>query len=204
MTEFTLPPFVLPYGGWWIEVDLEGDLAAWARRSAGDVLARWGDRNGRHARKLAGLLEAAGRVTREKQQGAILALLLYPSPGEGIRAGTLVFPVDMSGHDEASGWEAVTGGLVPPERWAELSPEVTDIATPAGTCRRIRTLEAHGDAGAPVIEHLMYVWMFARYGAAIVMSTTFQSLAEAGRWRSAVEELATSAELDETVGTPPR
>jgi hypothetical protein len=34
MTEFALPPFVVPYGGWWIEVDMEGDLAPWARRSA--------------------------------------------------------------------------------------------------------------------------------------------------------------------------
>jgi hypothetical protein len=40
MTDFSLPPFAVPYGGWWIDVDLDGDLAAWARRSAEDVLAR--------------------------------------------------------------------------------------------------------------------------------------------------------------------
>ena len=34
------------------------------------------------------------------------------------------------------------------------------------------------------------------------MSITFQSLAEAGRWRPAVEELATAARLDETAGRP--
>jgi hypothetical protein len=39
-------------------------------------------------------------------QGAISAMLLYPALGEGIRADVLFFPVDMSGHDETSGWDA--------------------------------------------------------------------------------------------------
>jgi hypothetical protein len=26
MTDFVLPPFVIDYGGWWIHVDLDGDL----------------------------------------------------------------------------------------------------------------------------------------------------------------------------------
>jgi len=126
MTDFTLPPFVVDFGGWWIDVDLDGDLAAWARRSAEDVLARWGVRNRRRAGQLAAMLEAAGAATRERQQGAISAMLLYPALGEGIRAGVLFF----------------------------------------------------------------------------VMSCTFQSLAEAGQWRSAVDELAASAQLDQTAATP--
>lgn len=30
MTDFVLLPFVIGYGGWWIDVDLGGDLQAWA------------------------------------------------------------------------------------------------------------------------------------------------------------------------------
>jgi len=204
MTDFTLPPFVVPFGGWWIDVDLDGDIRAWAQRSAEEVLARWGVRNGRRARKLAAMLEAAGVVARKNQQGANMALLLYPALGEGIRAGVMFRPVDMSGHDEATGWEALISGLVPPERWAEVNPEETDIETPAGTCRRIRFLEAQRDPGNRVVEHLLYLWVFPGYGSGVVMSTAFQSLAEAGRWRSAVDELAKSATLDETAGTPGR
>jgi hypothetical protein len=78
------------------------------------------------------------------------------------------------------------------------------METPAGTCRRIRFLEAQRDAGTPAVEHLLYLWMFPGYGAGMVMSTTFQSLAEAGQWRPAVDELATSARLDESAGLPGR
>ncbi len=52
------------------------------------------------------------------------------------------------------------------------------------------------------VEHLLYLWLFPQYGAGIVMSCTFQSLAEAGQWRSAVDELAASARLDQTAATP--
>jgi hypothetical protein len=65
-------------------------------------------------------------------------MLLYPALGEGIRAGALFFPVDMSGHDEASGWDALTSWVLSAEQAAEADPEVTEIETPAGTCRRIR------------------------------------------------------------------
>lgn len=202
MTDFTLPPFAVPYGGWWIDVDLDGDLAGWARRSAEDVLARWGVRNRRRAGQLAAMLEAAGAATRGKQQGAISAMLLYPALGEGIRAGVLFFPVDMSGHDETSGWDALTSWVLSADQAAAADPEVTAIETPAGTCRRIRLSAAERDAGNRVVEHLLYLWLFPQYGAGIVMSCTFQSLAEAGQWRSAVDELAASARLDQTAATP--
>jgi len=201
MTDFALPPFIVDYGGWWIDVDLHGDIQAWARHSAEDVLARWGVRNGRRATKLAAALAEAARSAR-KAQGANMALLLYPALGEGIRAGILFFPVDMSGHDEVSGWEAMLGNILPAATRDEVNPEITGIETQAGSCRRIRFEQGLHGSGGPVIEQLAYLWVFPRYGAGVIMSTTFQSLAEAGRWRSAIDELAASARLDESAGTP--
>lgn len=201
MTDFVLPPFVIDYGGWWIDVDLDGDLQAWAGQAARDVLARWGGHGRRRAAKLTAMLAEAGASAR-KAQGAILALLLYPVPGEGLRGGALLFPVDMSGHDEASGWQALLDDLLPPALREEVRPEITEIQTPAGTCRRVRFEQCPDGPGGPVVEQLAYLWVFPRYGAGVIMSITFQNLAEAGRWRPAVEDLAMAARLDETAGMP--
>ena len=32
MTDFALPPFIVDYGGWWIDVDLHGDLLSMSWR----------------------------------------------------------------------------------------------------------------------------------------------------------------------------
>jgi hypothetical protein len=201
MTDFVLPPFVVDYGGWWIHVDLDGDLEAWAGQAAREVLARWGMNRRRSIGKLATMLAEAGRSAR-KAEGAISALLLYPVPGEGLRGGVLLFPVDMSGHDEASGWQALLDDFLPPELRKEVQPQITEIQTPAGTCRRVRFEQCPGGPGGPVVEQLAYLWVFPQYGAGMIMSITFPSLAEAGRWRDAVEKLAMAARLDETAGLP--
>jgi hypothetical protein len=203
MTDFTLPPFTVDFGGWWIDVDLHGDIEAWARRSAEDVLARWGAQNRRRAAKLAAMLEQAAQITR-RTQGANMALLLYPVLGEGIRAALLFFPIDVSGHDQESGWQAMLDDLLPPAVRDQVHPEITEMATAAGPCRRVRFEQARPEPGGQVIEQLAYLWMFPQYGAGVIMSTTFQNLAEAGRWRPAIDELATSAKLDATAGTPHR
>jgi hypothetical protein len=91
MTDFALSPFAVPYGGWWIDVDLHGDIEAWARRSAEDVLARWEVRNRRRAAKLAAMLAQAAQIAR-KAQGANMALLLYPVLGEGYGPRCCSFP----------------------------------------------------------------------------------------------------------------
>jgi hypothetical protein len=202
MTDFTLPPFVVPFGGWWIDVDLQGDIQAWAQRSAEEVLARWGVHDGRRAKKLATMLEGAAQSARKAQE-ANMAMLLYPVLGEGIRAGVLFFPVDMSGHDEASAWNALFEDLLPAPIRDEGEAEITEIQTEAGTCRRVRFEQRVDGSDGPVVEQLAYLWVFPQYGAGIIMSTTFQSLAEAGRWRAALDELAASATLDESVGAPP-
>jgi hypothetical protein len=192
---FTLPPFVVDYDIRWISVDLHGDLGAWARKSARDVLARWGAEGGRREKNLARFLEEAGKIAR-REQHAILAYLLYPAIGEKIRAVVNVMPVDMRGHDEDSGWAAMLAWLLPPESTG-ISPEITDMPTRAGLCKRIR-FQLTDDRGS--VEQLAYAWVYPQYGAAVVMSCTFTDFEEADQWRPVVDELAAAAELDEAAG----
>ena len=165
------------------------------------MLARWDVHSRRRVAKLAAMLAEAGRSIR-KAEGAISALLLYPAPGEGLRGAVVFYPVDMSGHDEASGWQALLDDLLPPALRDEVSPEITEIQTPAGTARRVRFEQCPAGSAGPVIEQLAYLWVFPQYGAGMIVSITFKSLAEAGRWRGAVEDLALAARLDETSGMP--
>jgi hypothetical protein len=192
---FTVPPFVLNYDIRWISLDLNGDLTAWAGKSAKDVLARWGARGGRREKNLAKLLEDAGTIARRADDTS-LAYLLYPALGEGIRTIARVLPVDMRGQDEASGWEAMLRWQTPADSFG-VSADVTDFPTPAGACKRIRFQHDDGDGA---YEHYTYAWVFPRYGAGIVLTGAFSSVEAAEQWRTAVDDLAAGAELDETAG----
>jgi hypothetical protein len=48
----------------------------------------------------------------------------------------------------------------------------------------------------PVGERLGYVWMLPAYGAAVLMSTAFTDVLHAGRWRSALDDLAAACGLE--------
>lgn len=193
---FTVPPFVVDYDIRWISVDLRGDLGAWARKSAKDVLARWGSRGGIREKNLARFLEEAGKIARKAPDVASMAYLLYPVLGEKIRAIVRLMPVDMRGHDEASGWEAMLAWLVPPAETG-IDPEITDIPTDAGLCKRIRYRHTAGNGPT---EHLAYAWVYPEYGSAVVMSCAFTDLGEADEWRPVVDELVAAAQLDENTG----
>jgi hypothetical protein len=134
MADFSIPPVVIDYGGWWIDVDLEEDPRTWAQRTAPQVLARWGWRGKPYKKRLTSQLDAAAQVSR-KAQDAIGVLLLYPELGNDIRAFVRSVPVDLSGHDEDSAWKAMLGSLVPAEDSGILigTHEVTDLDTPAET-----------------------------------------------------------------------
>jgi hypothetical protein len=199
MTEFTLPPFALDYDTRWVAVDLHGDLGDWARRAARDVLTRFDVRGGgRREKRLANLFEGAGKLARQADD-ASMAFLLYPILAEGVRALVRFCPVDLSGCEEEEAWSVLAEGLFPPESWADNPPEVTEIASQAGRCRRFlqRYVRSDGTEG-PVGEQVAYLWVFPQYGAGVVMTTAFPNLEEAGRWRPTLDELAAAAELDES------
>jgi hypothetical protein len=199
MTGYRRPPLAVVHDAQWVEVDLAGDLAAWARDTATDILDRAGGSGpGRAgASRLAALLEGAGGLARGAGD-AVIALLLFPTLPDGIVAVIRFCLFDLAGRDEADAWAELMFSLADAEDGAE-PPEVTDLATPAGTCRRIRQRYLYGESrDRPVGEQYAYVWVFPQYGAGAVMTTGFTDLVEAGRWRPALDALAGGVEL----GTP--
>lgn len=190
---FTLPPLVVNYDTRWISVDLHGDLGVWAKKSAQDVLARWGLRGGRREKALTRQLEQAGTIARRVQDSS-LAYLLYPELGGKFITMFRVMPIDIRGHDQDSAWNAMLGWLVPPAA-SGLHPEITDLATPAGACKRIRVEQPLGDG--TVAEQLAYTWIFPQYGSGVVLTGSFTDLEQAAQWRPAADELADSVTLDE-------
>lgn len=194
MTEFSVPPLAVDYDGRWIAVDLHGDLHEWAKRAAADVTRRWG---GRKQRRLLPLLEGAGELARSAGDASIV-LLLYPVPGEGIRAIVRFCPVDLAGLEGDEAWSELLGDPVPDEPWEEPA-EITQLSTNAGPCRRVLRKWVAGEGNTRGLgEQANYVWLFPQYGAGVIMTTSFVNLAEAGRWRPVLDELATAAELRQT------
>ena len=197
MTEFVLPPIVVDYDANWIDVDLRGDLGDWARRTARDTMSRMPGHHSRRAEKhMASVLEAAGAIAR-KPQDASIALLLIPDVNDKIKAAVRFCPVDMAGRDQDDTWAELLSALS-----TDDSPDVTEIPTGAGPCRRIRALYAAGETGPdrPVGEHVNYVWILPRWGAAVIMTATFEDLLEACRWRPALDKLAGGVGLEPEPG----
>ncbi len=198
MTGFRPPPLSVVHDDQWVEVPLRGDLAAWARDTAADILDRAGDGGPglAGAPRLTALLEGAGGLARDAGD-AVIALLLFPTLADGIKAVVSFSLIDLAGRGEADAWAELMPALAPPSGGAE-PPEVTDIASRAGTCRRIRQRYLRGEGrDRPVGEHVGYIWVFAGYGAGVAMTTSFTDLVEAGRWRAALDALAGGVELSQ-------
>jgi hypothetical protein len=192
MTDFTLPPFVVNYDARWIDVDLRGDLGDWARRVTKDIYSRVpGHHGAREKKRFASLLESAGEVARRPQDASI-ALLLFPSMRDGIKASVRFCPVDLAGQDAEDAWTWVLDTLPDDE-----PPEITEISTGAGPCRRIRQRYVTGEGPErPLGERLGYVWILPRWDAVVIMTTAFTDLLEAGRWLSALDDLAAACGLE--------
>jgi len=192
MTAFALPPVIVAYDAHWVEVDLRGDVAQWARRAAAEVLTRsGGPARGADARQLAKLFAAAGVIAR-RAQDATISLLLYPGPESGIRAIARFCPVDLSGQDGDGAWAGLESIAVV-DLPGQEPPEITALDTAAGPCRRVRQLVADTDQpGRPVSENLAYLWLFPDYGAGVILATAFSDLVQAGRWRPVLDDLATT------------
>jgi hypothetical protein len=191
MSEFSLPPLAVGYDGRWVDVPLSGDLGEWAEKAT----ATYATAHGGDKRQIRALLEGTGEIARRARDSA-MALALFPVAAEGIRALVRFCPVNMSRVGEGDdAWSALLGDLAPDTPWEE-SAEFTELATKAGPCRRIvrRTAEGEGNTRA-LTEHVAYAWLFPQYAAGIIMLTSFTSLSEARRWRSALDELAAAVEL---------
>jgi hypothetical protein len=200
MTGFTPPPIAVDHDARWVEVDLRGDLAGWARQTAGEMLGRAGGRvSGRVERQVSALLEGAGGLARQAGDAAI-ALLLYPSLADGVKAVVRFCLVDLADRDEDEAWQELVGSLAAAAPDQD-PPEVTELASRAGPCRRVRQRYARGTGSErPLGERIGYLWVFPEYGAGVVMTTGFADLLEAGRWRPALDGLAAGVELGAAAG----
>jgi hypothetical protein len=198
MTDFTLPPITVNCDARWIKLDLDGDLGAWARRTASDALSRFSEPpGGEQQERLATYFAGVGEIARRAQDASIV-LLLYPVLWEVVRSVVRFCPVNMSGWDSSDeAWPVLLKGLVPDEPWEEPA-EITELPTDAGLCHRIRRRSIRGDDDIRGVgEELGYCWTFPQYGAAMVMATGFANLQEAGMWRPVLDELASAVGLKE-------
>lgn len=197
MTEFVLPPMIVDHDENWLLVDLHGDLGDWAQRTARDVMSRMPGRHGHRMEKhMISVLEAGGAIARKPQDAAI-AYLLIPDVNDTIKAVVRFCPVDLADWDEDEAWPELLSALS-----TDDTPDVTEVSTGAGPCRRIRARYAAGEAGPerPVGEHVNYVWILPRWRAAVIMTASFGDLLEAGRWRPALDKLAAGAGLEPETG----
>jgi hypothetical protein len=195
MSGFTLPPLVVDYDDRWLDVPLRGDARQWARTTARDIACR-ADLKGRQERKLAGILEGAGEIA-QRATDASMGLLLFPDIREPIRAFVRFCPVDLAGTDGDEAWPALRDWLLPDEPGEEPA-DITEIATRAGTCRRIRFRPVTSEGSVRAVgEQVAYAWVFPRYDAGVIMTTAFPNIEDAGRWRPALDELAAAARLEE-------
>jgi hypothetical protein len=196
MTDFTLPPIVVSCDARWIKLDLDGDLGAWAQRTASDALNRFSEPSGGEQQdRLATYFAKVGEIARRAQDASVV-LLLYPVLWGEVRSVVRLCPVNMSGWDSSDeAWRVLLKSLIPDEPWEEPA-EITEMPTDAGPCRRIRRRSIRGDDDIRSVgEELGYCWIFPQYGAAMVMATGFANLQEAGMWRPVLDELASAVGL---------
>lgn len=198
---FATPPIVVDHDDRWVEIDLRGDLKAWARQTADGIMDRAraaGQAGGLDQRQLVGMLAGAGALARRAQDAA-LALLLYPTLADGMIALARFCLVDLAGREGEAAWSDLVSWLTPGGALAE--PEITELDSAAGPCRRVRRRYAAGEGSErPVGEHLGYAWAFPDYGAGVVLVTSFTDLVAAGRWRPALDALARGVALDPAPG----
>jgi hypothetical protein len=192
MSGFSLPPLAVRYDRRWVQVPLSGDLDQWAEQATADYAAA----HGGDKQQIGALLAGAGEIARGAGD-SVLALILLPVADAGIRALARFCPIDLSAVAADDGWSALLGDLAPDDPWEE-SAEVTELTTKAGPCRRVISRYVEGEGNTRAIgENVAYGWVFPQYGAGFLLLTSFTSLSEARRWRSALDELAAAVELEQ-------
>jgi len=203
MTEFRIPPLVVDYGQLWLAADIHGDDADWPQRSAAELLARphWAAyRTKKGEKQLVEILRQATGVARKRGESASMGFILYPSPEEAPKGIVVFSPVDIVGRGTEEAWADLLAQLAP-EIPGGYPPDITVMATKAGECRRLRLRYAAGEGPErPVGEHIWYLWVFADYGAGMIMSISFNSILESARWLPALDELATDVWLQRHPG----
>ena len=186
-----LPPFVVDYDTNWVSVGLNGDLDAWSADAAREVLARDGrSASKKDVRRLADHFAAAGAVAT-RVPDSMATFLLCPAPERRVLTVVRMVAVELSDEDVAAGVETAQRIVAPDDLPAIEPPELTTVDTPAGpAARSLARVARAGGGDHEVHEWLNYAWVVPGYRFAVVLTTAFADLVEAGRWRPAVDALA--------------
>ena len=174
----------------WVQVDLTAQPPEWA---ADTVSQRWAaqrlDPDPHRAETLtASLTRIVGALDTADLDAA---LLLYPTADKPVVTvvGLRTFPAPPGLTLEALGEE-----LSVPEEMLERPRQRSIIGTPAGSA--VRLVQRYGEPLSPdaveIRDHVAYGWLVADRDRTrvVIASTAFVDLVAAGKWITAVDELA--------------
>lgn len=185
MTGLRLDP-----GSHWVQVDLAAQPWEWA---ADTVSRRWAEqRLDSDPHRTEVITASVARIVDTLDAADLdAALLLYPTADQPVVTvvGLRTFPAPPGLTLEALGEE-----LSVPEEMLERPRQRSVIGTPAGSA--VRLVQRYGDPLAPeaveIRDQVAYGWLVADRDQArvVVASTAFVDLVAAGKWITAVDELA--------------
>lgn len=177
----------------WVQVDLAAQPREWAAET---VSRRWAEQRLEPDLHRAEVMTASvARIVGALDQDALdAALLLYPAADKPVVTvvGLRTFPAPPGLTLDALGEE-----LCVPEEMLERPRQRSVVETPAGTA--VRLAQRYGEPLSPdaaeIRDHVAYSWLVSgsdHENAVVTVSTLFVDLVAAGKWITAVDELARS------------
>ena len=179
---------------YWLEVDLASEPAEWVPDA---VRERW-QAGGLEPQPdvLAVVTHAVTMVVTsvlEEEPPPFMAFLLHPVPDDGPRA---VVALRTEGLEEPMGLDRLAAELRLPEELLTAPAEETVLDSMAGPVVRVvqRFVAPENEDDGTVTETIAYAWVVDDDGhaVALTLSTGFEDLDDAQRWRNALDELALS------------
>ena len=179
---------------YWLEVDLDTEPAEWV---PGALRERWQERGLAPQPDVFDLvahaLEMVVTSIREEDPPPFMAFLLHPLPDDGPLAAVAL---RTEGLDEPIGLEQLAAELRLPEELLTAPAEEAVLDSLAGPVVRVvqRFVAPGNEDDGTVTETIAYAWVLDDDGhpVALTLSTAFEDLGDAVRWRNALDELALS------------
>lgn len=179
---------------YWLEVDLEAEPATWVPAA---VRERW-QAGGLPPQPdlLDAVVHAVTMVVttiREEDPPPFMAFLLHPAPDDGPLAAVAL---RTEGLEEPIDLDQLAAEMRLPEEMLTLPAEERVLDSVAGPV--VRMVQRFASPDSPgvetVTETIAYAWMLDDDGHPVVLtlSTAFEDLDDAVRWRNALDELALS------------
>ena len=174
----------------WVLADLDADPLEWARET---VRHQAPDLPEQRVHLLADVLVPALQAARSADDAPLMLLFLIPEAGQ---PSVCSVSVRVEGVDAASTLESLLEGLRLPQEMLERSPLEEVIQTSSGAATHL--VQRYRTPANPefemVQEHEAFVWLVSTVQGdlAVYLSTSYLDLAEAGRYRPHLVDLASS------------